>query len=212
MKNKLIKAKKISRTIYIILATVLVTTIATGLFFEKYKLQIPILIQLRAPVVERELLSPIIEIEKVEAVTTPSEVVISNDTGRSTQALRGEVQVNTRKDLEQRITGWRGITIPQADSVVLDYYGSMYDVEFNTLAKIARCESSFDPSVVGSQDDSGILQFMPKTWVETRKRMGLSTDLDLRFNLEENVRTGAYKISKDGVSAWQSSAWCHGMS
>jgi len=199
------KAKHISRTIYIIAATALLTAIGTGLFFERYKLQSPLLIQLQSPVVERELISPIVE--KVGA-----KEVLSNDTGRSTEALRGEDEVEPAKADIQRITEFRGISIPQAVAHALAYYSDTYEVDYNSILKIARCESGFIPTITGPTEDGGILQFIPGTWIETRQRMGLDTDLELRYDLEENVKTGAWKMSKDGYGAWYSSIHCHGIS
>lgn len=183
------KAQQISRTIYIIVATALLTAIGTGLFFERY--------EIRNPIVERELISPIVE--QVEA-----KGVSNDEQERSEEVGRGESEVEPTEDNTQRITEFRGIQIPKSVELALDYYGDTYGVDYNSMAKIARCESSFNPSITGPTEDGGILQFVPGTWIETRRRMGLDTDLDLRYDLEENVKTGAYKMSRDGFGAWRS--------
>jgi len=85
-------------------------------------------------------------------------------------------------------------------------YGQQHGVDSIFLKKIAYCESSFRPNAVNGIY-AGLFQFTPATWSATRKKMGLDSNPDLRFNPEESIKTAAFKISQDGPAAWPVCRW-----
>jgi len=89
---------------------------------------------------------------------------------------------------------------------VIEYiaqYSGEYGVDKMLLERIARCESGLNSNALSRNGlYGGIFQFSASTWQSTRNRMGLDNNPDLRFNAQEAVRTAAYKMSKDGTSAW----------
>lgn len=84
---------------------------------------------------------------------------------------------------------------------LFEKYASEYGVNPETLKRIARCESGFNPHAANGPY-CGMFQFHASTWTSNRKAMGLDPDLSLRFNAEEAIKTAAFKISRDGTGAW----------
>ncbi len=82
-----------------------------------------------------------------------------------------------------------------------DQYSSKYEIDKNLLKKIAKCESGINP---GSRngDYGGMFQFATQTWITTRQQMGLDTSPDKRFSGKDAIEAAAFKIHKDGSSAW----------
>lgn len=80
-------------------------------------------------------------------------------------------------------------------------YSSQYSVENEQLKRIAQCESEFN-SQARYLDYGGLFQFSSASWNSTRSLMGLDPNPDLRFNAEEAIKTAAFKISQEGISAW----------
>ncbi len=80
-------------------------------------------------------------------------------------------------------------------------YANHYSVERTKLWLIAVCESNLRPGAINGLY-GGLYQFSPGTWRSTRMRMNADTDPDLRFHPEEAIKTAAFKISTDGLSAW----------
>ncbi len=80
-------------------------------------------------------------------------------------------------------------------------YGEEYGVNADLLKHIAICESGMNPDAVNGPY-GGIFQFHPGTWASNRRAMGLTDSESLRFNIEESIRTAAFKINRDGVGAW----------
>lgn len=92
----------------------------------------------------------------------------------------------------------------QLDNWFTDY-SNHYSVNREQLWKIAVCESKLNPKALNG-DYAGIFQFSSRTWQTTRKEMNLDSNLDLRFNPEEAIKTAAFKISRGGLSSWQNCA------
>lgn len=84
---------------------------------------------------------------------------------------------------------------------LVNKYASTYGVSADILFKIGQCESHFNTNSV-SGPYAGIYQFHYSTWQSIRARMNENPDPGLRTNPEESIKTAAYKISKDGTSAW----------
>lgn len=93
---------------------------------------------------------------------------------------------------------------PPYDGWIAQYAGQ-YGIDRNLLDRIAQCESQFNPSIVSPNGKYvGLFQFSVGTWQTYRgpNHLNLDTNPDLRSNPEEAIRTAAYLISKQGVSAW----------
>lgn len=82
-------------------------------------------------------------------------------------------------------------------------YAGEYSVDKEQLKKIAKCESSFNARA-SYMDYGGMFQFASSSWITTRTQMNQDPNPDLRFNAEEAIKTAAFKISRDGASAWPS--------
>lgn len=82
-------------------------------------------------------------------------------------------------------------------------YSNEYGIDRNLLHNIAQCESGFNASSYNKKYGySGMYQFSESSWKSARMRMGVDTNLDLRFNPQEAIRTAAFKLSRDGAGAW----------
>lgn len=81
-------------------------------------------------------------------------------------------------------------------------YADEYHIDKELLKKIADCESHFNPNANNNDMYLGMYQFGEGAWIGARSRMGLDTNLTLRTNAEESIRTAAYKISQGEQSAW----------
>lgn len=80
-------------------------------------------------------------------------------------------------------------------------YANKESINRDQLRKIAICESNLNPNAVNGIY-GGMYQFSSSTWVSTRKSMNADSDPNLRFNAEEAIRTGAFRIATMGDKAW----------
>lgn len=80
-------------------------------------------------------------------------------------------------------------------------YSSEYQIDRDKLLKIAVCESNLHADSVNGIY-TGMYQFSPSAWKNTRSQMGLDPNPDLRINPEEAIKTAAFKISVSGSGAW----------
>jgi len=80
-------------------------------------------------------------------------------------------------------------------------YSSEYSVSKDKLRAIAVCESNLKTNAVNG-DYAGLYQFSKNAWLSTRKAMNLESDLNLRFNPEESIKTAAFKIAGGGIGSW----------
>lgn len=87
-----------------------------------------------------------------------------------------------------------------------------YGVSYKLMLKIADCESKLNPKAANKVSTArGLYQFTEGTWAGVpskkapgyRKLMGLSNDLDLRFDPVENANTAAYAIANGGLHNWK---------
>ncbi|HYD92578.1 MAG TPA: transglycosylase SLT domain-containing protein, partial [Flavobacterium sp.] len=70
--------------------------------------------------------------------------------------------------------------------------------------RIAKCESNFNPKAKNRYSTaSGVFQIIKGTWIGNRRAMGLDTNLDLRFDAEENIKTAKFIYSKRGWQPWE---------
>jgi hypothetical protein len=94
--------------------------------------------------------------------------------------------------------------LPQSSSDLDSWftkYSQLYSIDKNTLKKIAFCESGLNPQAKNGIY-GGLYQYSEQTWKTTRKSMSADDNPDLRFSAEESIRTSAFKISQQGISAW----------
>ena len=74
--------------------------------------------------------------------------------------------------------------------------------------KVAKCESGLNPNAKNKHSTaSGVFQIIKGTWIGNRKAMGLDTDLSLRFNAEENIKTAKYIYDHRNWQPWE----CHNL-
>ena len=92
-------------------------------------------------------------------------------------------------------------TAPNDVQVLIEKYADMYKVNKDMMVHIARCESNFRANAVNGPY-AGVYQFLASTWKSNRAAMGQDTNPELRFNADEAIKTAAFKMSRDGFSAW----------
>jgi len=80
-------------------------------------------------------------------------------------------------------------------------YSSEYSVDKELMKRIAYCESRLNPAAATSQY-AGLYQFSESLWIQTRTLMGLNSDVNLRLNAEESIRTAAFMISQNHLYIW----------
>lgn len=83
----------------------------------------------------------------------------------------------------------------------VEQYSGSYALDPNMMRKIVQCESGFNEKATNGPY-AGLFQFSTSTWISTRNAMGMDPDPNLRYHAEEAVKTGAFKISRDGYGAW----------
>lgn len=78
--------------------------------------------------------------------------------------------------------------------------------------KLAFCESTYNPEAKNrTSSASGLFQITSSTWTENRRRMGLDTSLELRFDARENAKTAYFIYQHRGTQPWVSSSHCSGV-
>jgi hypothetical protein len=126
----------------------------------------------------------------------------SHQTGKLKSAIKIEAIKN-----EKRQTAVSSMTSYKQDFndsevvQIIKKYAQEYSLDEEMLLSISYCESGFNPNAVNG-DYAGIYQFASSTWQSNRIAMGLDANPDLRFNAEESARTAAFKMQRDGFSAW----------
>ena len=90
---------------------------------------------------------------------------------------------------------------------LIQKYAAEYGANADVMIAIARCESGFQANATSpSGAYKGIYQFVTSTWQSNRREMGLSDNPVLMYNLEEAIKTAAFKMGRDGYGAWPA---CH---
>ena len=95
-------------------------------------------------------------------------------------------------------------TVATASRAAIRAAANEFGVDPAVMEDIAFAESSLDHTNVGPTEDVGLFQFVPGTWKETMKRMGLTEDLD-RKNPLLNARAAGFLMSKGECSRWNNS-------
>ncbi len=93
------------------------------------------------------------------------------------------------------------IVVPSHLEVFFSEFSSRYNVDKAFLAKIADCESHFNPGV-NAEPYAGMFQFTEGTWYTYRNKMGEDPNKDLRFGAREAIQTAAYALSLGHTHLW----------
>ena len=91
--------------------------------------------------------------------------------------------------------------IPSQLDSIFEKYAKENSVDKNLLKKIALCESGLNPQARNGPY-GGLYQFTTSAWISVRRLMNSDPNPDLRFNIEEAVRTASFKISVGGENIW----------
>jgi len=94
----------------------------------------------------------------------------------------------------------KSLTGPQMDAL-FSKYATQYNIDREQLRRIAICESNLNPQAKNI-NYVGMYQFGQPAWISNRTAMGLNTDLTLRTDPEESIKTAAWMISQGKASAW----------
>jgi len=89
----------------------------------------------------------------------------------------------------------------QEINAFIEAYAQEYAVEVDVLRHVAICESGFKADAVNG-DYLGLYQFASITWQKIRSEMKLDTNLTLRLDARESVKTAAYIISEGKKDIW----------
>lgn len=80
-------------------------------------------------------------------------------------------------------------------------FANEYSVDKELLKRIANCESGLNPNAT-SRNYAGLFQFSEGLWITTRTLMGQNSDINLRLNAEEAIRTAAFMVSQNHLAIW----------
>ncbi len=80
-------------------------------------------------------------------------------------------------------------------------YSNDYNIDKELLKRIANCESTLNINAI-SNNYAGLFQFSEQTWINARTTMGNDTNVELRFNAEESIKTAAFLISRGRLNLW----------
>lgn len=92
------------------------------------------------------------------------------------------------------------ISLSSLENLFTKYSGSE-SISRELLRKIAVCESGLNPAARNGIY-GGLFQFSESSWISTRRKMNMDTNPNLRFDLEQSIRTAAFKMALDGPGAW----------
>lgn len=86
---------------------------------------------------------------------------------------------------------------------LIERYSNNYGVSYKVVDCIIKKESSYNPEAKNPNSTaSGLGQFLESTWIWMRGMMGEDTDLALRFNPEESIKTLSWALSKGYGPHW----------
>jgi hypothetical protein len=86
----------------------------------------------------------------------------------------------------------------------VDQYSKEYSVSPELMNCILFKESSYNPSAKNKNSSAtGMAQFIKSTWTSFRTRMGEDTNLDLRLDARESIKTLAWALSKGYKNHWE---------
>lgn len=122
---------------------------------------------------------------------------------------------NGSTSLPQNLGRTRNLGEPQEAShrtEIESYIEQVFGKHAETAKRIAFCESSFNPHAKHKVSSAtGLYQFIDKTWVWVRGKMGRDTSLSLKTDWKESVDT-AYKLFEiygfNSTASWHASAGC----
>ena len=97
--------------------------------------------------------------------------------------------------VEQPVTKQRNPARQDYMDVFLQY-GTQYGVPWHVLAALAYHESAYESNAVSRAGAQGLMQFMPGTWQDMQKAIGVSDP----FNPQQSIQASAYYLSQ--LRAW----------
>jgi len=134
----------------------------------------------------------------------------TTDISRSGSDVFGVTTQNTHETATQEVaTPTSTPLLPVSSTVVskadinllIERYAVEFHVESGILRHLAECESGFNPLAV-NKSRVGLYQFSPSIWRSNRNEMGTDSNLDLRYDASESIRTAAYILSKGKRWVW----------
>lgn len=115
----------------------------------------------------------------------------------------GEVHTPQKVAQEAPVASFKPRFYTSTYDGTIKHYASLYGVSSEFLSCIIFHESGFRPEVKNKNSSAtGLGQFISSTWVSFRKRMGEDTDLELRKNPEESIKTLSWALSKGYKNHW----------
>lgn len=100
-------------------------------------------------------------------------------------------------------TAYKSVVGPIEVEAIIRKHAAAYGADAQIMIAIAKCESGFRAEALSSSGAyGGLYQFVASTWQSNRRAMGLDDNPNLRFDAEEAIKTAAFKMGRDGYSAW----------
>ena len=120
-----------------------------------------------------------------------------------TEVKKEEIFIDTINNTLPPVVEVKSAQASQDVVGLIQKYAAEYGANANVMIAIARCESGFQANATSpSGAYKGIYQFVTSTWQSNRREMGLDDDPALMYNLEEAIKTAAFKMGRDGYGAW----------
>ncbi len=141
--------------------------------------------------------------ENISMQITPTSILLSSDTRNYDEYII--ITLTLTPTLTPTPTPVPTITPTPISLTALEYlftkYSGSESISRELLRKIAVCESGLNPNARNGIY-GGLFQFSEGSWITTRRKMNMDTNPNLRFDLEQSIRTAAFKIALDGPNAW----------
>ncbi|SDP33659.1 Transglycosylase SLT domain-containing protein [Arthrobacter sp. ok909] len=98
---------------------------------------------------------------------------------------------------------------PTDIQAIIIKWANVYGVSADTLLRVAKCESTFNPGAVNGNywapdgsTPTGLFQFVRSTYIANAARIGLPA-VDDRLNGERSAQVAAYMFSINQASQWE---------
>ena len=82
----------------------------------------------------------------------------------------------------------------------ISHWADVYGANYEQLARVAECESHFNPGAANPSGASGLFQFMPSTFRANATRVGINNP-DI-WNYDHQAHTAAYMFSIGQAGQW----------
>lgn len=142
-------------------------------------------------ITEKETVKPSDETKK------PDEVTIIPENGKSTETKSAEQPTPTAP--EPIKSDNTKLNVEQVKELIAKY-SQKYNVDVDTMLRIANCESKFQPNIIGSGKYFGVFQFSKSTFNESVPTLNFQDPDPL--NPDQNIEMAAYLISEGQAWRW----------